>query len=312
MKFKSWLFFDEATRYGDDDDDHPPMQPDDPPNYDLPLPKARALDNSPLISTHWDRYDPSRDTALQNEPDHMGDHLRKTHSNHDQHADEKKNYRHYIGWNPDTLNSKSVDGWTFYYDPDTNQFRLDDPQNPHDWGGRVRGRIRFASSRDHLAPFKTSKPLITIWNTTPQDAESLVKGIKSTQEFHRIPNILQAHFVINGDYYGPVGDFRASMMTNASSVGDQEITVGSKKYKIKDMAALLHTLPKLSPERSAIENYIKNANDPRVQDLKARLDAIHGGQKHPWQVGMEKQGMVRPGQKWWAPTSEYHNLNYTR
>ena len=35
------------------------------------------------------------------------------------------------------------------------------------------------------------------------------------------------------------------------------------------------------------------------------LGGSKGGHKNPWQSDMEKQKLIRPGQKWWAPTSDH-------
>lgn len=48
--------------------------------------------------------------------------------------------------------------------------------------------------------------------------------------------------------------------------------------------------------------------DPdRKKEAIKKLGLIGGGHKSGWQKESEKQRLVRPGQKWWAPTSESRN-----
>lgn len=89
----------------------------------------------------------------------------------------------------------------------------------------------------------------------------------------------------------------AGQLTSAAEVlGGTETKLSEQDIMRSQLQAAYHvgTWPngkRMTPEEKA--------------DLGRKLGLTSGGmKKNPWQANMEKAGIINPGQRWWAPTSE--------
>jgi hypothetical protein len=221
--------------------------------------------------------------------------------------------RRYTGQHPDALFG-DLNGWTFCYDPDTQKFdfaggNVKHCDIPH--CGRVMGRIKLPGGAknsdgsrgyDHLQYFHTNRPMISLWDTSDEDIKSMLAALEQHPKASKIKNIHDAHIIVNGDYVGTAKQFLTGPATASSKEGSRQIEIGGRTYSVNQLPALLHTLPKLSPERQAIEDYLQHNNDADLTIAKDRMVKVT--RKNPWSASMEKSGMIGPGQKWWAPHSD--------
>lgn len=86
------------------------------------------------------------------------------------------------------------------------------------------------------------------------------------------------------------------------------ITADDETLLVSDILATeKHRQAQLTPEQERKREMMRQLHLMKPQEKKAtmkELGLVGGGHKQPWQKSAEKAGIVQPGQKWWAMSSE--------
>jgi hypothetical protein len=65
---------------------------------------------------------------------------------------------------------------------------------------------------------------------------------------------------------------------------------------------------RISPEDQQLWQQMHLMHPDEKRAAMRHLGVGGGGTPHPWQAGMQSAGMIGPGQRWWAPTSESYSF----
>lgn len=96
------------------------------------------------------------------------------------------------------------------------------------------------------------------------------------------------------------GSGSANQQIKSSGSTNRQIQIGSKMYNLMDLPGLLHTLPKLSPERHSIETAIRSSTDPSLSQFKDRLQTPAPSQqsmsRQQWQGATKNPYLYKYGE----------------
>ncbi len=149
-------------------------------------------------------------------------------------------------------------------------------------GGQLQGLVgRVGYGLDKIDPSLADASIACIYSHTG-DAKTVQAAI--TQ-------LLQGGYVKPDTYVNYAGLQRVSEIVRG---GSAEASAEAKRKGLLQVALHLGAWP---------DGRRLDADEKRAIRQQLGMD-LAGGAKHPWQQASEQSGLVRPGQKWWAPTSE--------
>lgn len=158
------------------------------------------------------------------------------------------------------------------------------------------GRIGYGFKK--LAPALSQATIVTIYARAGAGSDTIKKTI---QELVKGGYAIQDSMVIVGDHVSTVAEF----------MGGNQVAEVSEEDKTWEDMRRNYWVDKWTPEqvRQLLDNGTWPNQAPVTPEQRAMLLRKFklgggGGKKHAWQAAMEKAGIINPGQKWWAPTSE--------
>lgn len=158
------------------------------------------------------------------------------------------------------------------------------------------GRIGYGFRK--MAPALSRATIVTMYAKAGASSDVIKKTI---QELVKGGYAIQDSMVIIGDNVSTVAEF----------MGGNEVAEISEEDKVWEDMRRNYWVDKWSPEQ--VKQVLDNGNWPNQAPVTAPQRAMllrkfklggGGGVKKGWQKAMEKAGLINPGQKWWAPTSE--------
>lgn len=167
---------------------------------------------------------------------------------------------------------------------------------------------------DLIGRFSLDRKIVSFWN---KDAELYKKLLRPCCEKLLTDKHIDQNTKVSTPIHGtmPMSNVFSDDSAAHAPVdqmvkqGSEKVDIGGRVYDKSDVYRALHVSPKMSPERQSIEDFLRTTDDPYFADAKARISNKTYVEK-PWPKALKNAGLLKPGQKWWAPNSESTKLSF--